>query len=726
MVPRFALRLLCLLPLLGALGCGAADGALLVTVRGVDERVTELRTTVTLDGLRLAGAERVPQERLERDGDSVRFRLAPPPGRGGDLVIAVEALRPDGRAVEPSLAEDGAGCFVSAGRSAALPLPGDALEVQLEALPAPKCCDAGWLCWESPAPHNHGINALWARGEEVYAVGDRGALLHRVGGAFRREPSGTTADLVGLWGGDGAPWIIGAQAGAGLLLRATGQGAKEQRALPVPAAAVWGWADELWVAGADRLYRMDAQGQPLGEPEALGAGLSITGLWGRAATDAWLVGYDDGGAVIRRREGTSWSANVAPAGLLGPGRRADAVQGQGSNLWVLAHGAGQLLLAHYDGAAWRVSGSMNAVYAPEEDRFGLHVAGPGELWLGNGALLRLTGWPALADWQRAAQGWAALPEQAPDPWVRAVFSDGGDSLWAAGSGGRIWRLARDRGTWSQAYPAPGTALDTFLGLSVPLRGEALLAGARGLYKMSVEKPIERIRQGRFNRVIAGDEIIALEGGTALSVGGQRVAESQALLGLWAREGEVWAVGDRVVHARGAARLPDEPVPGDCNVQELRDVWGDAGGELFAVGRADCILRRPAGGAWQADHREPLGLDLYGVFGNGAGEVFAVGQRGGGDGAILRRDPAGRWAVERSGLLYALRGVWAGDDEAWAMGERGQLLHRRRGEWVEEAQGRSLGVGDSIYYPVGPFGLRSDDVWFIGKHGTVLRYRPPRP
>lgn len=52
-----------------------------------------------------------------------------------------------------------------------------------------------------PAPREP-INALWSLdGSEIYAVGARGAILHRDGaGRWRAHQSGTTTSLTGLWG----------------------------------------------------------------------------------------------------------------------------------------------------------------------------------------------------------------------------------------------------------------------------------------------------------------------------------------------------------------------------------------------------------------------------------------------------------------------------------------------------------------------------------------------
>jgi hypothetical protein len=122
--------------------------------------------------------------------------------------------------------------------------------------------------------------------DDVWAVGDGGAILHWNGSAFSATTSGTTVRLRGVWASarDSA-WAVGEQ---GTILRWTG-GPSWTPIAPITQAHLWG-------------------------------------VWGASAGDVWAVG--NGGAVLHWN-GTKWT-NV----WSGTSKDLYAVTGSGSDVWV--------------------------------------------------------------------------------------------------------------------------------------------------------------------------------------------------------------------------------------------------------------------------------------------------------------------------------------------------------------------------------------------------------
>lgn len=87
---------------------------------------------------------------------------------------------------------------------------------------------------------------------DVWAVGEKGAIVHWNGRAWEQVPSGTTDALFGVWAA--SPELAWAVGHAGLVLRWTRAGGwqKDQPITNVSLLSVWGRGPaEVWAAGLD-------------------------------------------------------------------------------------------------------------------------------------------------------------------------------------------------------------------------------------------------------------------------------------------------------------------------------------------------------------------------------------------------------------------------------------------------------------------------------------------
>src|SRR5688572_7478809 len=74
----------------------------------------------------------------------------------------------------------------------------------------PGCSVDGW-CWVDPLPQGNPLRAVWgAAANDVWAVGDAGAIIHYDGSAWRAASSPVTANLNGVWGSAAhVVWAVG-------------------------------------------------------------------------------------------------------------------------------------------------------------------------------------------------------------------------------------------------------------------------------------------------------------------------------------------------------------------------------------------------------------------------------------------------------------------------------------------------------------------------------------
>lgn len=166
--------------------------------------------------------------------------------------------------------------------------------------------DAGSLIW----------NIYGTAPDNIYAVGERGLILHYDGAVWSRVPSGTTKTLYGVWASPGRDaWIVGGNPtgspGDAVILRGTPAGFEEvgdlpRTELPDTLFKIYG-SDEpgLIAVGRDgTVLRHDGE---TWRREAVPTTTPLISLWGRSATDVYAVGGHASGVMLHF-DGKRWSS----------------------------------------------------------------------------------------------------------------------------------------------------------------------------------------------------------------------------------------------------------------------------------------------------------------------------------------------------------------------------------------------------------------------------------
>lgn len=153
--------------------------------------------------------------------------------------------------------------------------------------------------------------------DEVWAVGEEGAVVHRVGGEWTLANCGSLP-LWGVWGASADElWAVGGGSSGDPVICRSDDGARWQRTeLPARGSSgtalyrVWGAAaDDVWAVG-DRGLALHWDGAAWTEHDA-GTTFDLLGVWGNGPDDVLAVGGRASG-VLARWDGARWTAEELP------------------------------------------------------------------------------------------------------------------------------------------------------------------------------------------------------------------------------------------------------------------------------------------------------------------------------------------------------------------------------------------------------------------------------
>ena len=199
-----------------------------------------------------------------------------------------------------------------------------------------------------------------------------------------------------------------------------------------------------------------------------------------------------------------------------------------------------------------------------------------------------------------------------------------------------------------------------------------------------------------------------------------------LQAVWGRaRDDVWINGcaNNFFHWNGTSwnRAPN-PIPADYAGVCLK-LWGTSATDVSAIGY-DRFLRWN-GVTWRNDINPIKGADpiapgaRMSALGGapGSGDLWAVGEEGARvqfDGApVVLRRRAGRWTrLPAPGTQGSLLSLWGDrDDNVWAVGMNGSILHWDGATWSQE----DSGVVEHLLSIHGAGGT----AWIVGDRGTML-------
>lgn len=582
------------------------------------------------------------------------------------------------------------------------PLPSDAADLtrpdsQPDAGLPP--CGSVWSLM-SPGTAEH-LNAVWGSSStDVFAVGDKGTILHYDGASWTKTTKGSEA-LLAIHGT--GPTDVYAAGKAGTLLRYDGS---SWTFLSAPSTedyhGIWAVGGEVYVTGWDKVHRY-AGSQWMAETVGSGA---LSAIWGSSKSDIFAAA----GQEIYHTDGTGWTL------VAGPGAEAY------SGLW----------------------GNKNAVFAVGVVPISGGGTPPGAIWTyegGSGTLASDAGGKAL----RAVWGSTDGPDTERPADVFAVGAAGmvryyDGSRWNEVQHGKttqdlngVWRsddnqlfvvgnfgaILHHRGPFKLLPRQTTTWLTAIHGASAT---DVVALGGQGTilrYDGAIWAPVAADSQ-YYNSVWVSP---AGPFYTLSSVGGTFGANVKkydgtswsTIHGLDVAASRIWGTGGGELVVAAYKRIEHLTTSWSQHPTTLVNsaVWGNGPGDIYVVGYKGSIHHYD-GSAWTEDTSAGVTDDLKAVWGSSATNVYIVG-----NGGVVLRGSVGSWTKETTtGATQDLTGVWgSGPSDVLVSGARGTVLRHDGSGWSSEITGTS-------YHLAGIWGSGPTDVHVVGAGGTILGWCGP--
>jgi|GEM_PF-1456441 len=460
---------------------------------------------------------------------------------------------------------------------------------------------------------------------------------------------------------------------------------------------------DVWAVGKDGVVmRSNTGGSPLAPFQA--PGVQLPTLWGVSALAQNNVVAVGLGGTIARFDGTKWNQ------LSGPGQA-------GINWNAMAGGNGKVVMVGANGSIGVLGGAglelptspttvtLRDIHTADGLTY-FAVGDSGTVLSGDG-----TNWTPLAG-VPTFQG------------LYGVWAEASNSVYVVGNGGTFLHFNGVSWTTLDAK----TALN-LRAVYVSPSGSVTVTGDEGAL-------VEGSLAGGFNYVVALDN------------GGE-------LNGAWGTGESVFLVGNGAAAFHKNPTWDEEQTP---ITQNLRDVWGTAPNNVWAVGLIGKIMRWD-GVTWE-EFPSPTFEALETIWGTGPNDIFAAGSGGTlihFDGVewsliasnttenlkdVFALDASHIWAVGAQGTIMffdglgwnqqvitpkvdaegnetpwldELHGVWAAaPDDAWAVGANGQVAHWDGTEWIAQ----ELNYTTTLR---GIYGQSATNIWAVGNEGHILRY-----
>jgi hypothetical protein len=385
------------------------------------------------------------------------------------------------------------------------------------------------------------LRKVWGRSsDDVWIIGDDGAVAHWNGETVHVEATFTTSALTDVWGDDAELWIVGGQ---GAVFRRVGGAFCNVWFGPrLDFDWIWGsGADDVWIGSGLQIFRWD--GQRWSERSRVGPTESLRAVTSTPDGVRWLRGsnlyrWDDAGIRVETTPPGDGRVQVFGA----------------SDMWTVAPSPAAITATvpwHWDGAGWSAETTPTDV--------GLNdVAGatPDLLWAaGEGVML-----------QRTASGWqpsATVPDLTGATVGRLWFLSPSEG-WALG-GGTVPLLRWNGTTWT-----PFTVTDVGAQNVTAAWGTS----ADGVW-FSTDAGLVHWDGATFALVLggAGPSWVTGTGRSQLWTYGIAGVDPGTVL---AWKGSAWSL---------------QPTP---TAKVLRDGWTTPGGDTYLVGDDGIVLHRRAG------------------------------------------------------------------------------------------------------------------------------------
>lgn len=560
--------------------------------------------------------------------------------------------------------------------------------------------------WLNPLPQGNTLFAVWGSSpDDVYAVGDRGAIVHFDGSSWTAMESGTTKRLWDVMGSSSSRiWAVGAN--GAVLFKKSGR-SWIQKEIGTPRTLY-----SLWVKEDGTVYACGTGGIVLKKDEWSwsvmrqgGSGADQRSIWAGEDGEVFTVSYylnpDDQAffaavLYVSRYDGASWATTSflegAPTTLHG-------IWGSDSRD---VYGVGRGVTIHFDGE------SYVRFQAGACELLGIWGITATDIFAvgSSGSVVRYNG----SVWNSMNSGTEVA--------LYGVWGSSGSDVYAVGEAGIIRHF--DGAAWTESGGQAVTRRDVndLWGLS---GSNVYAVGAGGLIAHYDGSEWSLVNGGTSENLkgvwaSSSTDVFAVgANGTILHGDATSFAPiaSPTGLDLWEVHGtspsDIYAVAGegsagRVLHYDGSSWsvVVESTTP-------LYSVWAVSANEVYAIGSG--VVYSYDGSQWIKKYY-PV---QSGLWGRGPHDVYAIGNLG-----VYHFDGAGWWVLDQPqpalNSKLPLTGLWGCGEDIYAVGPYYDVLHYDGSNWETVASPSSrLGT---------IWGSSADSIFFAGKSGDLIRYAKP--
>ena len=492
------------------------------------------------------------------------------------------------------------------------------------------------LVLAEPAAARECHERVWGSSpNDVWAVGDAGTILHWDGTAWLDSSvSGHPDGFLNVWGsGPSDVWAVGFRNGTG---------------------PIFHWDGTNW----QRVFT---------------APRVLEGIWGTGPMDVWASGGVSGSEVngiLLHFDGTEWTEVEVPGGL----PMMHAIWGTSSNdVYV----GGRFRWIHWDGSTW-----SNLELPEPMEIFGMWGSDTNNVWTaGFAGALGSAG--RVAHWDGQSVSITHLGDAS---WTcERIWGSQPNDIWVTvGSPGTVAYLYRwDGATWNLVDA--GSGIGFLEGISGTAFDDIWAVGLSGLMLHWTGSSWRSYRENP-----AGlEDAFGVRGNSA---------------------DDVWAAGTSgtLAHWDGSQWLPVE----SGTNHTIEALSGNGSDHVWAVGAFDAqgmLVLHWDGNGWSRSPTPAGNNNLHGVWSLSEDDAWAVGTR-----AALHWD-GGAWSAVDIALpppFNFLNAVWARtSNDVWVTNFIGSIIHWDGVAFTQVFDGTDIGL-------YGVWGYQ-DDIWAVGSLGTVL-------
>ena len=556
-------------------------------------------------------------------------------------------------------------------------------------LPCEALADYEWK-WENPKPQGNSFSDVWgSSGNDVFAVGLSGAILHYDGSEWSEMHSDATAHINSIWGSSGSD--VFAVTNDNILHYDGSEWSIMNTELPGGNYQF----EEIWGSSGNDVFIVGNYGQIVHyngstwSEMVSNVSVGLSGIWGTSGSDVFAVGGD--GTIIHY-DGSSWSImrtgtkflydvwgssgnDVFAVGLsgtvlhydgndwtkiyTGTTNRIYGVWGtSGNDVYAVSYSSYQSAILHYDGSSWsEISSGSNSLHDYNS------------IWGSSGSDVFTVGrHGAISHFD--GNTWALMTNGSRNE-LRGVWGFSNSDIYVVGAGGTI--LHNNGISWTEM---PSGTSEYLNGVWGPSNTDIFATGSNGVILRCDGSSWTSMTSGTNNELYAvwgnsvSDVYAVGSSGTILHYDGVTWSSmtsntTERLRGVWGTsQNNVYAVGDNgtILHYEGNSWSIQTV---DSN--ELHAIWGSSGTDIFVTSSNGRIWHYN-GTIWDYNYSSS---SSYGVWGRDSNDVHVVGLSG----LILHYDGVS-W--DRCGIIFdkSLKAVWGSANQVFAVGSYGTILNYR--------------------------------------------------